>query len=988
MSKKLIYLASMVNVLNLEVCKTYSIRSAGKVSLFRDFVLAVFLSVACSLLTAMPVAYGEEGYALEVNGGEVTIDDDEDALRLGSYTYEFWMKDLEGPTGSWRNVFCKGPGDTAAGRGPLLALRPDDPGLHFSHSTGTGQETANTQEGIPVNEWIHIALVLTSLDGEQIIYQDGVQVAVESAPNLTDATQSPVLRIGLGANVVLDDFRVWNYARTQAEIQADMNRELFGVEEGLVGYWRFNEGEGTTAYDMSPYENHGTIIAATWTTEAAPITPGTPPVFASRPDPANGALHADTWANLSWRPGDFAISHDVYFGDNFNDVNETAADTFQVNQASTYFIVGFPGFPYPEGLVPGTTYYWRIDEVNDTEPNSPWKGNVWSFTVPTKKAYDQIPADGARFVDPNVELSWTAGFGAKLHTVYIGDNFDDVNSAVVGSPQADTTYSPGPLEFNKDYYWRVDEFDAVATHKGDLWSFKTLPEIPITDPNLVGWWKLDEGSGTIVLDRSGHGNHGTLEGDPQWVIGYNADALMFDGVDDFVEVPHADILTVDNEVTVMAWIYTSRHTGPPDQDYQGIVAKGNPPRSYSLYTQAAGTLHFSTTSEGAYVGSSSTGQVPLNEWVHVAAMVVNGTHVYYINGEHAGEGGGGITLPGTADTANVVIGRTQEGRNRSFLGMIDDVRIYNKALTQDEIEQVMRDDPTLAWGPSPANGSTPYIRDATPLNWSAGDNASGHDVYFGTDRDAVTDADASDTTGVYRGRQGVSSYNPPEGVEWGGGPYYWRIDEYNNDDTISKGRVWSFSVADYLSVDDFEDYDVGNKEIWWVWIDGLGYASHPTLPAHPGNGTGSMVGDETTGSYMEETIVHGGGKSMPVFYDNNQQGKLRYSEVEKTLSYPRDWTEEGVGVLSIWFQGVASNAAEPLYVALNGSAVVYHDDQNATQITTWTEWIIDLQAFADQGANLANVNTIAVGLGDKKNPVAGGSGTIYIDDIRLYRPAQ
>ena len=109
MSKKLIYLASMVNVLNLEVCKMYSIHSERKASLFRDFVLAVFLSVACSLLTAMPVAYGEEGYALEVNGGTVTIDDDEDALRLSSYTYEFWMKDLEGPTGSWRNVFCKGP---------------------------------------------------------------------------------------------------------------------------------------------------------------------------------------------------------------------------------------------------------------------------------------------------------------------------------------------------------------------------------------------------------------------------------------------------------------------------------------------------------------------------------------------------------------------------------------------------------------------------------------------------------------------------------------------------------------------------------------------------------------------------------------------------------------------------------------------------------------------------------------------------------------
>ena len=123
---------------------------------------------------------------------------------------------------------------------------------------------------------------------------------------------------------------------------------------------------------------------------------------------------------------------------------------------------------------------------------------------------------------------------------------------------------------------------------------------------------------------------------------------------------------------------------------------------------------------------------------------------------------------------------------------------------------------------------------------------------------------------------------------------------------------------------------------------------------------------------------------MPVFYDNSV---LKYSEVEMTLSSLRDWTKEGVGVLTIWFHGVSSNSAESLYVALNGNAVVTNDDPAAAQVATWTQWNIDLQAFADQGVNLANVDTIAIGLGNKKNPVAGGSGTIYIDDIRLYRPA-
>jgi hypothetical protein len=381
-------------------------------------------------------------------------------------------------------------------------------------------------------------------------------------------------------------------------------------------------------------------------------------------------------------------------------------------------------------------------------------------------------------------------------------------------------------------------------------------------------------------------------------------------------------------------------------------------------------------------------------WHHVCCVFNKGLMTIYIDGRLDATMTGGPTFGSGAIRYGFLgadsMADTFDGardRRTALMGDIDDFRIYDRALTQEEITQVMRGDPLVAWGPKPSQGATPYIRDATPLSWSKGDNASEHDVYFGTDRDVVTNVDETDTTGIYRGRQGVSSYNPPEGVEWGGGPYYWRIDEYNNDSTISKGNVWSFTVADFIVIDDFEDYDVGNNEIWWSWIDGLGYPVHPTLPPHPGNGTGSMVGDETTYSYTEETIVHSGGKSMPIFYDNNQQGKLRYSEVEKTLSSLRDWTVEGVGVLTIWFRGDAANAAETLYVALNGNAVVNHDNPNAAQVETWTEWTIDLQAFADQGVNLANVNTIAIGLGNKKNPAAGGSGTIYIDDIRLYRPA-
>jgi len=191
------------------------------------------------------------------------------------------------------------------------------------------------------------------------------------------------------------------------------------------------------------------------------------------PNPADGALHADTWVTLSWYAGDFAVSHDVYLGDNFEDVETGTGDTLRGNQGGTFFVAGFPGFPYPDGLVPGTTYYWRIVEVNDADPNSPWSGPVWSFSVPPRTAYNPVPADGAGSVAVDVELGWTPGFGAKLHTVYFGEDFDTVNNATGGAPIGITTYNPGPLEQAKVYYWRVDEFDALATYKGDVWSFTT-----------------------------------------------------------------------------------------------------------------------------------------------------------------------------------------------------------------------------------------------------------------------------------------------------------------------------------------------------------------------------------------------------------------------------------------------------------------------------------------------------------------------------------
>ncbi len=479
--------------------------------------------------------------------------------------------------------------------------------------------------------------------------------------------------------------------------------------------------------------------------------------FAYGPDPADGDLLTDIWTNLSWWAGDFAISHDVYIGDNFEDVNDGTESTFVGNQAETFLVAGFPGFPYPDGLVPGTTYYWRIDEVNDTEPNSPWKGPVWSFSIAPKTAYFPEPADGAESVDTDVTLNWTPGFGAKLHTVYLGDNFEDVSNATGGQTQGATTYTPGTLEMAETYYWRVDEFDAIDTYKGNVWNF---------------------------------------------------------------------------------------------------------------------------TTEGA-VGS-----------------------------------------------------------------------------------------------PSPAKNAV-EVKQTTVLTWVPGVFADTHQIYFGTDPEAVKNADASSPEYKGSGNLGSESFEPGQ-LEWDT-TYYWRIDEANNTNADSPwtSPLWSFTTANFLIIDDFESYndlnedEPGSNRIYLSWADGF---DNPSI-------NGSIVGYANP-PFAEQTIVHSGNQSMPFAYDN-AVGK---SEATLTLTANSDWTVNSVNTLTIWFRGSSSNAAEQMYVVLNNSAVVNHDNPDAAQKGSWTEWNINLQAFADLGVNLANLTSITLGLGNRNNPVAGGSGMIYFDDIRLYRP--
>jgi hypothetical protein len=180
---------------------------------------------------------------------------------------------------------------------------------------------------------------------------------------------------------------------------------------------------------------------------------------ATSPSPNHGKVEIPLQADLSWLAGNAAASHDVYFGTN----PSPGAGEFQGNQAALSF--------EPGPLAPGTTYHWRIDEVNATGTTV---GAVWNFTtegsaLPPGPASAPSPANGATGVSWSLSLAWRAGSEAASHDVYFGTSSPP---PFVGN-QTVTTFDPGQLDKLQTYYWRIDELNAHGTTTGIEWSFTT-----------------------------------------------------------------------------------------------------------------------------------------------------------------------------------------------------------------------------------------------------------------------------------------------------------------------------------------------------------------------------------------------------------------------------------------------------------------------------------------------------------------------------------
>jgi hypothetical protein len=265
---------------------------------------------------------------------------------------------------------------------------------------------------------------------------------------------------------------------------------LKGNRSDQVWYY-YDHGER-----ICPCKSHGRLVVdynGTDTSVTAVCTPGS----AWNPTPINRAARVELtpppilmWEPGRWvqKPGGSSGSHAVYFGLDFNDVNDATTgnplDVYKGRQDPCSYDPGLLTFD--------TYYYWRIDEYNDAgdpcHPGSPWKGNTWWFKTKGFVSGDPVPADGTVGLSIPLQLSWSPGALTQPvngHAVYFGTNFDDVSNSAVGNAaplpgvskyvQSPTIFPLSTLDYNlvadTDYYWRVDEINDTNFWKGEVWKF-------------------------------------------------------------------------------------------------------------------------------------------------------------------------------------------------------------------------------------------------------------------------------------------------------------------------------------------------------------------------------------------------------------------------------------------------------------------------------------------------------------------------------------
>ncbi|MFC1766867.1 LamG-like jellyroll fold domain-containing protein, partial [Planctomycetota bacterium] len=316
-------------------------------------------------------------------------------------------------------------------------------------------------------------------------------------------------------------------------------------------------------------------------------------------------------------------------------------------------------------------------------------------------------------------------------------------------------------------------------------------------PAPVGWWTFDEGDGTVTADISGNGHDGTIVG-ATWAEGQDGSAALEFGGSAGVQIPPAVFDTITTQCSMTLWAFGADALGSVET--VGFRAENSAGiRQWSTHMPwSNGQFYLDSPYQNSSNANRLQGAVAESlykgSWQHWAFIknADTGQMSVYNNGEIILGPSSGHTMA-IADVVAFTIGN-QIDLSVGWQGIMDDVRLFDVALTVEQIQATMLP-PALgpAVGPNPSDGATDVLRD-TVLSWGAGTYADKHEVYFGTSFEDVNTATTASE--AYQGQQSLEDTSFDPGMLEFGMTYYWRIDEVNatNPESPWPGDVWSFEV--------------------------------------------------------------------------------------------------------------------------------------------------------------------------------------------------
>ncbi|MCP4453816.1 MAG: DUF4457 domain-containing protein [Planctomycetes bacterium] len=538
------------------------------------------------------------------------------------------------------------------------------------------------------------------------------------------------------------------------------------------------------------------------------------------------------------------------------------------------------------------------------------------------------PEDGIDDVlRDGVSLNWTPGEYAATHNVYFGESFEDVNAGTVPT-YADLDVNAvalDRLEFGQTYYWRVDEVNGAPDYDvltGKVWSFQVEP-----------YSRLVPGEALTVTASSSANELSTPE-------------RTVDGSG----------LADDNTHTMRTedmWFSDNPDLDPWIQYEFDEIQKLDVMNIWNSNSSAEMAIGWSVKDvQIEYSVDGDTWDVLEN-----------------VNQFNRAPGSSSYDQYDEIDFAGAAAKYVRLNIQSNWGGLL-----MSYSLSEVQFYVI----PAGARLPEPASGSGAVRPDAV-VTWRAGRGAEQHSIFVSADADEVAQGLVSPVT-TYVNNLDLSTLDLELGQT-----YYWRVDEVNEAEATSTwaGPVWRFTVADVLTVEDFERF--GNESPdrpFQSWLDGFGFSEDEFFAqGYGGNGTGSGIGHDIWslsspqygGDIMETDITSTGvGKALPLYYTNT--GGVA-SETQRTFPAPQDWTLGGVQTLSIAFRGQVGNTGT-LYLKIDDVKVTYPLNASHMAMSAWQAWNIEL---ADVGADLSSVSEIAIGVDG-----SGASGMLLIDDMKLY----